>query len=148
MTIIDFQIDAARFLAAQRSYLRRLALCPPQLPAVGGVQIVLDRVDIGPSSLRHDEPALGILMRDQLRRLRAVLGLEGLADPAIVDLYGSARDLAVAMLQLGASAPGQELRIALYLVHQGVHALGGIAYQHGLLDQRHLASVRPDWNAR
>jgi hypothetical protein len=57
MTTIDFQVDAGRFLAAQRSYLRRLALCPPLLPAVAGVQIVVDRVDVGPSSLRHDEPA-------------------------------------------------------------------------------------------
>ncbi len=57
MTTIDFQVDAGRFLAAQRSYLRRLALCPPVLPSVAGVQIVVDRVDVGPSSLRHDEPA-------------------------------------------------------------------------------------------
>jgi hypothetical protein len=56
MTTIDFQVDAGRFLAAQRAYLRRLALCPPVLPAVAGVQIVVDRVDVGPSSLRHDEP--------------------------------------------------------------------------------------------
>ena len=56
LTYIDFQIDVGRFLAAQRSYLRRLALCPPALPPVAGVQIVLDRVDIGPSSLHHDEP--------------------------------------------------------------------------------------------
>lgn len=56
MTFIDFQIDAQRFLAAQRTYLRRLALCMPELPDVGGVRIVLDRVDVGPSSLRHDDP--------------------------------------------------------------------------------------------
>lgn len=55
MSIFELQIDAGRFLAAQRSYLRRLALCPPLLPPVNGVQIVLDRVDVGPSSLRHDE---------------------------------------------------------------------------------------------
>lgn len=56
MSEIDFQIDVGRFLAAQRSYLRRLSLCPPMLPAVGGVQLVLDRVDVGSSRLRHDEP--------------------------------------------------------------------------------------------
>jgi len=55
MTFIDFQIDAQRFLAAQRTYLRRLAVCPPALPEVEGVQIVLDRVDVGPSTLRHDK---------------------------------------------------------------------------------------------
>ncbi|MCR2816863.1 hypothetical protein [Microbacterium jiangjiandongii] len=56
MSEIDFQVDVGRFLAAQRSYLRRLALCPPVLPAVGGMQLVLDRVDVGSSRLRHDEP--------------------------------------------------------------------------------------------
>jgi hypothetical protein len=56
MTFIDFQIDAQRFLAAQRTYLRRLAVCPPVIPPINGVQIVLDRVDIGTSSLRHDQP--------------------------------------------------------------------------------------------
>ncbi|MFG2472317.1 hypothetical protein ACGFXB_43755 [Streptomyces canus] len=55
MTFVDFQIDAQRFLAAQRTYLRRLAACPPAIPAVDGVQIVLDRIDVGPSSLRHDQ---------------------------------------------------------------------------------------------
>ncbi|MEZ0333491.1 MAG: hypothetical protein ACAI18_05755 [Gemmatimonadales bacterium] len=56
MSIIEFQVDAGRFLAAQRSYLRRLALCPPVLPSVSGVQLVVDRVDVGPSTFRHDEP--------------------------------------------------------------------------------------------
>ncbi len=55
MSIFELQIDAGQFLAAQRAYLRRLALCPPLLPPVNGVQVVLDRVDVGSSSLRHDE---------------------------------------------------------------------------------------------
>ena len=56
MSIIEFQVDAGRFLAAQRSYLRRLALCPPVLPSLSGAQLVVDRVDVGPSTFRHDEP--------------------------------------------------------------------------------------------
>lgn len=55
MSNIEFQMNAATFLAAQRNALRYLGLCPPSLPAVGGVQIVVDRIEIGNNSLRHNE---------------------------------------------------------------------------------------------
>jgi hypothetical protein len=57
MTFVELQVGVQQFLAAQRTYLRRLAVCPPVLPPVAGVQIVVDRIDIGASSLRHDEDA-------------------------------------------------------------------------------------------
>jgi hypothetical protein len=55
MTFIELHVGVDRFLAAQRTYLRRLALCPPVLPSIGGVQLVVDRVDLEVSSLRHNE---------------------------------------------------------------------------------------------
>ena len=55
MSCFEFQISVAHFLTAQRNTLRQLAPCPPLLPAVAGVQIVVDRIDVGASSLRHDE---------------------------------------------------------------------------------------------
>jgi hypothetical protein len=55
MSYFEFQISVPRFLMAQRNFLRQLALCPPSVPAVNGVQIVVDRVDVGGSSMRHDE---------------------------------------------------------------------------------------------
>ncbi|MFO0889697.1 MAG: hypothetical protein U0790_11230 [Isosphaeraceae bacterium] len=57
MSIIEFQVKAATFLAAQRNVLRSLPLCTPTLPAVSGVQVVIDRIEFGSSALRHDKPA-------------------------------------------------------------------------------------------
>jgi hypothetical protein len=51
---IEFQMTTAAFLAAQRNALRALGLCPPSLPAVVGVQIVVDRIEIGDNALRHN----------------------------------------------------------------------------------------------
>ena len=55
MSFFEVQISVAHFLTAQRNTLRQLAPCPPLPPAVAGVQIVVDRIDVGASSLRHDE---------------------------------------------------------------------------------------------
>jgi hypothetical protein len=55
MSNIEFQMDAASFLGAQRNALRNLGLCPPLLPAVMGVQIVIDHIEIGNNSLRHNQ---------------------------------------------------------------------------------------------
>jgi hypothetical protein len=55
VSFLEFQISVPHFLTVQRNYLRLLGFCPPLLPTVAGVQIVVDRIDIGPSSLRHDE---------------------------------------------------------------------------------------------
>jgi hypothetical protein len=55
MSIVELQINSATFLAAQRNALRNLDLCPPRLPAIAGVEFVIDRVEIGANSLRHDD---------------------------------------------------------------------------------------------
>ncbi len=57
MPIIELQIKTAAFLTMQRNVLRNLAICPPALPSVFGVQIVMDRIEIGNSALRHNKPA-------------------------------------------------------------------------------------------
>ena len=62
---------------------------------------------------------------DQLRWLSAIFSLEALLDTVIVDEDRGAIDVAIAQLHLGATAPGQELRVALDIVDQRVHALRG-----------------------
>jgi hypothetical protein len=57
MPIIELQIKASAFLVMQRNVLRNLAICPPALPSVFGVQIVMDRIEFGNSMLRHNKPA-------------------------------------------------------------------------------------------
>jgi hypothetical protein len=57
MPIIELQIKASAFLTMQRNVLRNLAICPPALPPVFGVQIVMDRIEFGNSGLRHNKPA-------------------------------------------------------------------------------------------
>ena len=57
MPIIELQIKASAFLIMQRNVLRNLAICPPALPPVYGVQIVMDRIEFGNSALRHNKPA-------------------------------------------------------------------------------------------
>ena len=56
MPIIELQIKASAFLTMQRNVLRNLAICPPALPPVFGVQIVMDRIEFGNSTLRHYKP--------------------------------------------------------------------------------------------
>ena len=56
MPIIELQIKASAFLTMQRNVLRNLAICPPPLPPVFGVQIVMDRIEFGNSVLRHNKP--------------------------------------------------------------------------------------------
>ena len=51
---IEFQMSAPSFLAVQRNALRSLGICPPPLPPSGGVQLVIDRIDIGNNTLRHN----------------------------------------------------------------------------------------------
>jgi hypothetical protein len=57
MPIIELQIKASAFLIMQRNVLRNLAICPPDLPPVFGVEIVIDRIEFDNSVLRHNKPA-------------------------------------------------------------------------------------------
>src|SRR5436190_249679 len=54
MSNLELQMNAGTFLAAQRNALRALGICPPPLPPVFGVQIVIDRIVIGNNALRHN----------------------------------------------------------------------------------------------
>ncbi|MEO6330467.1 MAG: hypothetical protein ABIO55_16145 [Ginsengibacter sp.] len=65
MPIIELQMKASAFLTMQRNVLRNLAICPPVLPAVYGVQIVMDRIEFGNSALRHNKPASFTTLYDE-----------------------------------------------------------------------------------
>jgi hypothetical protein len=53
--IIDFQIQVAAFLTAQKAALQAMKLCPPAPITIGGVQVVIDRFEFGANSLRHNQ---------------------------------------------------------------------------------------------
>ena len=56
--IVDFQISATAFLAAQKAALESRAFCTPPIIAVGPVSIVIDRIEFGVGSLRHNLPGI------------------------------------------------------------------------------------------
>lgn len=55
MSMIEFQVEASAFLAAQRAVLQTTKLCPPAPLKVGPVEVVIDRVEFGNNALRHDK---------------------------------------------------------------------------------------------
>ncbi|HUI85660.1 MAG TPA: hypothetical protein VLY21_00700 [Nitrososphaerales archaeon] len=60
MTVVEFQISVEAFLAAQRTALKTMQFCAPAPIPVGPigplpqVQVVIDRIEFGDSSLRHN----------------------------------------------------------------------------------------------
>jgi hypothetical protein len=54
MSIIEFQVTTSTFLAAQRTALRSLPLCPPRPMAVGPAQIIIDKIEFGNNAIRHN----------------------------------------------------------------------------------------------
>jgi hypothetical protein len=53
MSYIEFQVSTAAFLAAQRTVLRSQQICTiPQ--TVGGIQIVIDKIEFGNSAIQHN----------------------------------------------------------------------------------------------
>jgi hypothetical protein len=55
--IVEFQVTASAFLAAQKATLESTAFCTPAIITVSPVQIVIDRIEFGVGSLRHNLPA-------------------------------------------------------------------------------------------
>src|SRR4051794_39387045 len=55
--IVEFQISASAFLAAQKATLEAAKFCTPPIIQVGTVNIVIDRLEYGLGSLRHNLPA-------------------------------------------------------------------------------------------
>lgn len=67
MAYIEVQMAVPVFLAAQRNALRNLGLCPPILPAMSGVQFVVDRIEIGATNAlrHHEETEFPVFYEDQ-----------------------------------------------------------------------------------
>jgi hypothetical protein len=53
MSLVEFQISTSAFLAAQRTALRSMQICIPPQP-VGGVQVVIEKIDFGNNAIRHN----------------------------------------------------------------------------------------------
>ena len=54
MALIEFQVSASAFLAAQRTALRALQVCPPGPASVGNIDILIDRIEFGGNAIRHN----------------------------------------------------------------------------------------------
>ena len=73
-----------------------------------------------------------------------IFGRERLADTAVIDVNGRQRPDRVAHRCLGTSAPGQEFRIALAVIHQPVHLCGRIRNEGGFFDVGHENQILSD----
>src|SRR3712207_2689218 len=56
MSLFEFQMSAATFLALQRNTLRAQRICLPPLISLGPLDIVIDRLQFGANTLRHSVP--------------------------------------------------------------------------------------------
>ncbi len=54
MSVFEFQLSSAAFLLMQRNALRALRICRATPVNVGGVDLVLDRIEFGGNAIRHD----------------------------------------------------------------------------------------------
>ncbi len=66
LAIFEFQVSSAKFLAMEKTALQTAVLCSPPTIAVGPVQIVIDRIEFGDNSLRHNLPADYSIYFDEL----------------------------------------------------------------------------------
>ncbi len=55
MSLIEFQVNVKSFLAAQRFALQTMKLCPPGPWAFGPIELIVDRIDFGANSIRHEK---------------------------------------------------------------------------------------------
>src|SRR5438067_4343589 len=55
--LIEFQMQAKAFLAAQKAALQSAKLCPPEPIQLGPVKVVIDRIEFGANALRLQEAA-------------------------------------------------------------------------------------------
>ena len=63
--IIEFQISASAFLAAQLNNLQSQQICSPPPFSAGGFQIVVDHVTFGANSIRNSAPMTAYIFFDQ-----------------------------------------------------------------------------------
>jgi hypothetical protein len=65
MSVIEFQISTAAFLAAQLNNLQTQQICSPAPVTVGSYQMVLDHVEFGANSVRHNVPTTELVFFEQ-----------------------------------------------------------------------------------
>ena len=76
--IIDFQMQVAAFVTAQKAALQAMKLCPPAPIPIGPVQVVIDRFEFGANSLRHNQATIKQkVLRNTLRKFLPALGKQG-----------------------------------------------------------------------